>query len=143
MRSVLAIVLAVAASPVEARPWQCVLWPNTCQLDQPPAPPEPSLPPPVPVQPAPLPVPVPAPAPPPVVARPPAARPPAKAAPAKRIKSTWAKPKRKPAAMPAWCARVPAGTPLWMVKSAAIRELKRPLTDAEIGQAQACLASKR
>lgn len=148
MRAAALIVLALASSPVEAKPAQCVLWPYSpsCQIEVAPVPvPVPDPPPAAPVQSAPAPAPLPAPVfvPPPVAAPLPAPAPvrPVKAAPPpKRL--TFAKPKRKPA-LPWWCARVPAGTPLWMVKSAAIRELKRSLTDAEIKQAQACLASKR
>lgn len=128
MRAVLTLV-AVLAMLVAARakPLECVLWPKSCQVPVViPASPAPPV-----SQPAPMPVP-------PVAIPRPAPRPVAKPRP--RIKSNFAKPKRK--TVTAWCARVPAGTPLWMVQNAAARELGRPLTAGENQQARACLASK-
>lgn len=78
---------------------------------------------------------------PPVATAPRASAPPKAAKPAK-APAPKVKPK-KPAAMPAWCARVPSWVSLERVKSEAAAELKRPLTKREIRQAEACIASKR
>lgn len=128
MRATALIVLALAASPVEARPWQCVLWPNTCQMDQPP--PEAA---PAPVQAAPIPEVV---APPATVARV-KARPPV-AKPRPRIRSKWVKPRRKQVAVPSWCSRVPKGTTMAQIEAAA-PAWGVTLTPASRRQAEACL----
>lgn len=141
MRASALIILVLAASPVEAKPWQCVLWPKTCQMDEAiPAPPEP-------VQTAPVPPP-PIPPPPPAVAPPPApaprVMPPApKIAAPKRIKSNFAKPKRKTVTVQAsWCAKVPSWATLSMIEAAASTR-GVTMTEGQRQQALKCLESKR
>jgi hypothetical protein len=142
MRAVLAIALAVLATPAQAnalldiRDWaHCRLYPSH-ERCRPAAPAEP-----VQVPPA---APVIAPSPPPQIAPAPFVAPgrivpPAKAKP--RAKPKWKPAPHKRSALPSWCARIPKGTtmgqveiaaPLWGVK----------LTPANRRQAQACLNSK-
>lgn len=151
MKAALTIVIALAASPVEARPWQCVLWPNTCQMDQPPSESVP-LPVPVPVERPPIvpptePTVAPAPARAPLVVHraPKAAAKPVpakKATPPKRIKSKFAKSKRRVATDPSWCSRVPSWASLEMIEAAATAR-GIAMTERQRQQARDCLATKK
>jgi hypothetical protein len=134
---VLAISALLVAVPAQAKPWQCVLWPKTCPAPvSAPANPEPPLSQPAPIQPAP-----------PITGikntleTPP--RPTVKVAPKppKRIKSNFAKPKRKVVALPWWCARIPKGTTIAQIEDAA-PTFGVTLTPENRRQAWACLASK-
>lgn len=105
--------------PAHAKPWQCVLWPKSCQV------------------PDPLPAPEPPAAQQPSQAAPPVVpKPTAKSHP--RIKSKFAKPKRK-AALPSWCKQVPSWASVAQMQSEATKR-GHVLTSQ---QAQACLDSKK
>jgi hypothetical protein len=129
MRAALAIVVLLAASPAHGASWQCALWPKSCE----------------PVQTQAIPLPPPDPVIAPLAPAAPAARP----VPAPRHVQTslpprpkWKPaPKRKVAALPDWCARVPKGTSMWQLEMAAtLRGVT--LTEKNRKQARVCLASK-
>lgn len=135
MRAALILAALLITIPAHAKTWQCWAYPKTCQA---PAAVEalPVAPPVAPVDVAPV-----------AVAPLPAPRPAAKRAPGvvtplpskvKRVKSKFAKPKRK-AAVEWWCSYVPAGaTEAQIIKAAADRN--RVISHAQAG---ACLASKK
>jgi hypothetical protein len=131
MKSALILAAVLIAAPAHAKPWQCVLWPKSCQ--------------------APVPVLIPAPDPPAVAAEPskavppvavpvPAAKPHPKPALAKsrRIKSKFKKAKTHTA----WCSRVPSWATMGMIETAA-KAHGVEMTDHYRAQAQACLNSKK
>jgi hypothetical protein len=135
MRTALVIAVLLAASPAHGASLTCALWPNSCQPAVViPAQPAPAMPP------EPLVVtPVPAPSPPAAVRIP---------APPRHVQTglpprpKWKPaPKRKVAALPDWCARVPKGTTMGQIEFAAgVRG--QTLTEKNRQQARACLASK-
>lgn len=140
MRAVLAIAAALVVVPAQGASINCVLWPKTCPAGVV-APVEPA-----PVQPQPLPLPAAAP-PAPVIIVAPRARPAAK--PALRIKSKFAKPKRKAVdnsgpdlPWPCWQVRLGAGGRSNAELAAEGRSRGIKLTPKQERQALACLGRK-
>lgn len=151
MRASALIVLALAASPVEAKPVYCVLWPYSpsCQIELVPPDIEPPISAPAPAVPEPVytypPPAVTAPIIMPLITRPPAKPPvrPTKITPPAKANKPAAKPKKRIAvSLPWWCTLVPAGTPLKKMEDAAAAR-GVVVTEEYRAQARACLESKK
>lgn len=136
MRAALVLAALLLAAPAQAKPWECVLWPKSCQAPV-------SSPLPVPEPPAALPAPI-------QVAPPVApvkhAKPHPKAKPHPRIKSKFAKPKRKAVdnsgpdlPWPCWMVRLRAGGRSNAELAAEGRSQGIKLTAKQERQALACL----